>query len=146
MSTTPSTNWASFEKLTATANRRNKKLVFEALAQAGITRVCVSFDGEGDSGQIENVSAQTEVKTVEFPPVTVTLHLAEYGASELVPTEMNLQDAVERLCYGYLEQEHGGWENNDGAYGEFTFDVAARTITLDFYGRIVDTAYDSHTF
>ena len=37
-----------------------------------------------------------------------------------------------------LEQTHGGWENNDGAYGEFTFDVAERTIKLDFNERISD--------
>jgi hypothetical protein len=26
----------------------------------------------------------------------------------------------------FLEQKHGGWMDNDGAYGEFEFDVAAR--------------------
>ena len=31
---------------------------------------------------------------------------------------------------------HDGWENSDGAYGDFTFDVAERTITLDYNERL----------
>src|SRR3546814_8041154 len=40
------------------------------------------------------------------------------------------------MCYDLLESKHGGWENNEGGYGEFTFDVAAGTIVFDFNYRI----------
>jgi hypothetical protein len=36
---------------------RNKEILFAALADAGIFRVTVDYDGGGDSGQIENVEA-----------------------------------------------------------------------------------------
>jgi hypothetical protein len=39
--------------------------------------------------------------------------------------EYLLSEAIETLCYSYLEQEHGGWENNDGAFGTFELDIAA---------------------
>jgi hypothetical protein len=52
---------------------------------------------------------------------------------------MPLPEAAEELCYGYLEQEHGGWENNDGGQGEFTFNVAERRIELDFNARLSDS-------
>jgi hypothetical protein len=45
-----------------------------------------------------------------------------------------------------MEQEHGGWENNDGAYGEFQINVADRTIELEFYSRYTDTQKYSHSF
>jgi ParB family transcriptional regulator, chromosome partitioning protein len=45
-----------------------------------------------------------------------------------------------------LEETHGGWENNDGAYGEFTFDVANRTITLAYNERHMESDYSEHVF
>lgn len=45
-------------KLEAELFTFNKAALLNALALAGVTRVVVSFDGYGDSGQIENVEAQ----------------------------------------------------------------------------------------
>ena len=46
-----------------------------------------------------------------------------------------IRDAIETLAYDFLDKTQSGWENNEGAYGDFTFDVAARTITLDYNER-----------
>ncbi|OZA04478.1 MAG: hypothetical protein B7Y02_16365, partial [Rhodobacterales bacterium 17-64-5] len=35
----------------------NKDRLFDALTAAGISHVTVTFDGEGDSGQIESIAA-----------------------------------------------------------------------------------------
>jgi hypothetical protein len=59
---------------------------------------------------------------------------------------MTLREAIEELCYGYLTQEHGGWENNDGAFGEFTFDVRAASIKLEFNARFTDYSTSTHKF
>ncbi len=37
-------------------------------------------------------------------------------------------------------------ENNEGAYGEFTFNVPARSITLDYNERYEDSHYTQHNF
>jgi hypothetical protein len=76
----------------------------------------------------------------------VTIHQARWNSEELGLRETTLQGAIEDLCYGYLEQEHGGWEINDGSYDEFRFDVAARTIHLEFNGRFTDVATSHHAF
>jgi hypothetical protein len=138
--------WAQHSAAIAKANGLNKGIVFDALSAAGITHVAVGFDGEGDQGQIDSVAAHAGSETVEFPATTITLYRAECGYDELATHEIPLRDAVEELCYGYLEQEYGGWENNDGAFGEFAFDVAQRRIALDFNGRFVDHAHSSHAF
>jgi hypothetical protein len=52
---------------------------------------------------------------------------------------LTLSDALYQLAYDCLEEKHAGWENNEGAFGEFTFDVAARTATLDFNWRFIDS-------
>ena len=76
-----------------------------------------------------------------------TLHQAQSGCGELATRVMTLREAVEVLCYDYLEQEYGrGWEDNDGAFGEFTFDVPERRIALDFNARFTDHTHHSHTF
>jgi hypothetical protein len=54
--------------------------------------------------------------------------------------------SIERLAYHLLERTHCGWENNDGAYGDFTFDVAERTITLDYNERYTASEYSQHVF
>ena len=45
----------------------NKAALLNALTLAGVTRVVVSFDGYGDSGQIENVEAQAGHDPVTMP-------------------------------------------------------------------------------
>jgi hypothetical protein len=139
-------DWARFAEVTAEANRLNKTIVFDALSKAAITHVRVGFDGEGDQGQMERAVAQANGNEVECPPVKLTLRLSQFGRAEPIDRELDLRDAVEQLCYDFLEQKHAGWENNEGCFGEFTFDVEARTITLEHYGRIVDTEHSSQTF
>jgi hypothetical protein len=146
MSDSIAADWARLAEATAEANRLNKTMIFDALLEAGITHVCVAFDGEGDEGQMERATAQANGTTVEFPPVALTVQVSRFGSAELSARELNLQQAVEHLCYSYLEQKHSGWEINEGSFGEFTFDVAAREIELNYYGRIVDTEHSSHTF
>ena len=49
------------------ANTLNKASVFDALATAGINTVIVTFDGEGDSGQIQDVSRLMPASLKLFP-------------------------------------------------------------------------------
>ena len=130
-------------KVLTAANELNKKAVFDALEAAGISQILVTFHGEGDSGQIEDVAAEP---AGPIPKTPITLHHTQWGLDDMTQSETTLDEAVESLCYDYLEQEHGGWENNDGAYGEFTFDVAERTMSLDFNARFTDSTNFSHTF
>ena len=124
----------------------NKATVFEALQAAKITSVEVEFDGEGDSGQIEAITAYQDMTLVELPSTPLTLHQVQFGATDPSTATQSLWEAIETLCYDGLEQEHGGWENNDGAYGTFIFDVSKRMIALEFNGRFTDVATYHHSF
>ena len=59
---------------------------------------------------------------------------------------MSVRDAIERLAYDFLEVTHDGWENSDGAHGDFIFDVAERAITLDYNERHMESDYSQHVF
>jgi hypothetical protein len=133
-------HYQNHEKALKEANAFNKAAVFEALSVAGISTVIVEFDGEGDSGQIESVTASAGDTHVVPPATELRLKRASWQSESLTEVNTPLPEAIETLCYGYLEQYQGGWENNDGAFGSFTFDVAGRTIELEFNGRFTDVA------
>jgi hypothetical protein len=130
----------------AKANEDNKPVIFDALAAAGLTRVTVEFDGAGDSGQIDGITAYAGEALAEVPLTSVTLQQATRSGDDFRTFEMTLPDAIEALCYGYLEQCHDGWENNDGASGTFEFDVLNRSIHLDFHERFMDVNTSCHDF
>ena len=116
----------------------NKEVVFDALSAAGITSVTVSFDGEGDSGQIEDITAYVSDARQELPDVQAAVVRAVWDSEKLESAPCSLRDAIVDLCYAVLEDEQDGWEINEGAYGEFTFSVAERRIDLDFNERYLD--------
>lgn len=135
-----------YQALCESVRPSNKQAVFDVLAKAGITSVRIDFDGCGDSGQIESISPSVGSDLVNLPPGEITIVLVNEGDLSTMQREFSLKDALEELAYDFLEQTHGGWENNEGAWGEFQFDVSARTITLDYNERIETSEYTQHVF
>ena len=146
--TVDTSTWAEkdreFTKLSQSISPANKTALFDVLAAAGITAVIVTFDGSGDSGQIEDI--ETQGQTTKLPNDIIEIAHVTWGSVEITRTNLNIQDAVESLAYEFLGDTHCGWENNAGAYGEFTFDVAMRTITLNYNDRIESSEYSQHVF
>ena len=124
----------------------NKDRLFDGLAAAGITHVTVTFDGEGDSGQIESIAAWAGEAEVEFPAVEIPYAALTWDNPEVEMRQLSLQDVAEQLASDFLSDTYGGWENNDGAYGEFCFDAAARTIHLEFNERFTSSELYTHDF
>jgi hypothetical protein len=123
---------------------RNKEIVFTTLANAGIHRVTVDYDGSGDSGQIETIEAWDAGN--QKIPLPTDLVIQESDHPEHPRAECKLEEAVEALAWEYLYDCHLGWENNDGAFGVFVFDVPARTVTLEHNERYTEVNTTSHEF
>ncbi len=147
---TVSSDWdtksAAQEQLHAELQPLNKTALFQALSAAGVTLVIVGFDGYGDSGQIENVEVKAGDTVVAMPECTIEIAEAAWDQAEPNRTTISIAEVIERLVYDLLTDTHCGWENNDGAYGDFTFDVAERTITLDYNERYTASDYSQHVF
>lgn len=151
--TAPAFDYAAWEArrarenaLAAEALPLNKAALFDVLAAADICDVTVSFDGYGDSGQIESVTASNGTQEVKLPDGTIDILHVQWGMEAFKPVSLTIEAALERLAYDFLSQTHCGWENNDGAYGEFTFDVAERSISLDYNERYTATEAYSHAW
>lgn len=136
----------SYEARAAELYPANKSSLLAALAAAGITAVVVTFDGCGDSGQIENLEVKAGDAFVDLPDAPVEIARTDFFSETVDRRTEPLREALESVCYLILEAKHGGWENNEGAYGEFVFDVAADSITLDFNYRIETTENHSYEF
>lgn len=133
-------------RLAAEARIVNRAAIFAALADAGITTVTLHFDGYGDSGQIEDVTAFAGDQSKALPSVSVEMAKAIWDGSGLERQHMSLSQAIESLAYDCLESTHSGWEDGDGGYGDFVFDVAAQTIKLDYDERYVAIENYQHDF
>lgn len=133
-------------KLDAELFALNKTALLDALAFAGVTRVVVSFDGYGDSGQIENMEAQVGADPVTMPGTAIEIAESVWDQPEPKRASVSISDAVESLAYDVLEKTHCGWENGDGAYGDVIFDVAEGVITLDYNERFTASENHTHTF
>ena len=124
----------------------NKDRLFDGLMAAGITHVTVTFDGAGDSGQIESIGAWSDDKAVDLPATEIPYAALTWDSPEVEMRSLSLADVVEQLAYDFLSDTHGGWENSDGAYGEFCFDAAARCIHLEFNERFTSSELYTHDF
>lgn len=146
----PLSDWetkaAAQAKLDAELFTLNKTVLLNALALAGVTRIVVSFDGYGDSGQIENVEVQAGDDSVTMPGAAIEIGDASWDQPEPKRSSVTIAEAVERLAYDVLERTHCGWENNDGAYGDVLFDVAEGAITLDYNERYTASENYTHAF
>ena len=126
---------------------KNKMAVMDALMTAGITSVVVTFDGNSDDGQIESLEARAGETTVELQTIQV-LMLEESNDDETAQHETSIPvaEAIETLCFEYLEGEYRGWETNEGSFGTFTFNVLDCLVELDFNKRFMDEEKFSERF
>lgn len=135
-----------YESLLNAATARNKAAVFDALAKAGISVVTIAFDGYGDSGQVEDIQATVQDAPVALPSDQIEYEHIRWGETEPSRSSCSLRHALEDLAFHYLGTAHGGWENDDGAFGEFTFDTATCSITLAYNERFTDSISSEHEF
>ena len=89
----------------------NKDRLFDGLVAAGITHVTVTFDGAGDSGQIESIGAWSGETAVDFPATEIAYAALTWDSPEVEMRQLSLEDVVEQLAYDFLSDTHGGWEN-----------------------------------
>ena len=134
------------DRLAGEALVTNKTALFDALSAFHVAIVTVRFDGCGDSGQIEEIEAEADGSEIALPEIAIEIARPLYDGSGTGRLNLPLREAIEQLAYDFLEETHAGWENSDGACGEFTFDVAKRSITLAYNEPYTDTEYSEHSW
>ena len=122
---TSSDSLALYERERLENVRRHLPEARRQLQAAGIDRVQILYDGCGDSGCIESIT-YTDGQGSTVDP-----------AGTLAMTEEQLMD----LFYDLTQARHPGWENNDGAYGEFDWNLSDDALKHTHNDRFTD--YDT---
>lgn len=97
-----------------------------ALSELGVTTVVAEYDGCGDCGQIDSIGFR---------------NAAGETCTE-VPDAVESQ--VEDLLYDLLGVRHGGWENNDGAFGTFCWNLNDQTLDHEHNERYTEYEVSAH--
>lgn len=95
----------------------------DRLGELGIQTVDIEYDGYGDSGTVDEVTAYADGEQIELPD--------DYHDEITAATECLLPD---------------GWENNDGAFGKVVLSVDKRCLTREHNWRVEATEYDEETW
>jgi hypothetical protein len=135
-----------FVRLCKSILSENKTALFDALAAARIDTVEVTFNGYADEGQIDGLVADGEGADADLRLINIELARVDWANQIVTRQTFSLKDAIEKLVHDLLQQTYYGWEDNQGAYGDFLFDVIERSITLNFNERIETSEYTQHVF
>lgn len=109
----------------------------------GLLHIEVIFNGEGDSGQINDIHlrgiADEEIKDMPLPPELAAL----YDPSEAMA--VTVQAFIETWCYDEIQRVVDfDWYNNDGGGGTITIEPYTGLFKIDAYQNIVST--EAHNF
>ena len=133
---------------------QNKNNILAALRTAGVKECTVNYNGSGDDGNVDepDFGAGVVVEDVKIEQTNVTMGYDSIGGGlrrtqkAHEPRSMRLREAIVNLCYSKLEEQHGGWEDNDGAQGSFVIDVEAGTIEWHHETNYVEVETSGETF
>jgi len=109
-----------------------KRPILAALKRARAAHVEIAYDGEGDSGQIAEITASDRSNKPVPLKGSVLLNLdgtrRRYGLTE----------ALDAFTWEVLSLYQEGFENSDGGFGTLSIDVAKGSFTLDHSDRVID--------
>jgi hypothetical protein len=122
-----------------------------SLREAGIDRVEAHYDAYGDSGNIEEVTLLPELPEPELPEPQRSAAAAVVppeGELPLGAPHPRLPDAImtrlQDMLWSTVYALHPGFENNEGGYGDITWDIATDQIAIEHSERFVDVTSYSH--
>ena len=115
----------------------NRDRLLTALAGLGVRQVVVAYEGGGDSGDVSEVSVEPPELLPKLRTETIELRcrIGEFQDGHYqyrtADQSMSLHRAVSDFTLDWVEDTHGGWENNEGGSGSVTLDVEAGTLKLE---------------
>lgn len=109
------------------------------LVNCGIKKVCVYYDGAGDSGSIESIRISTDLDT-DF----VDLKGWDSSATDLNDYNSDLYSLIGDYCHDMLLNDIEDWWNNDGGFGNVNIDVEEGTYEILNSIRVTDYEEFNH--
>jgi len=150
---------AKDRKKRATSAELNKAALATAVKLLRITRIEAEFSGSGDSGQIDEVryfAGKQRINNVDMIKKLIVADASINDSTTYCETKKewvtttkspNIEELVEQICYDLLGANHGGWEINEGSFGEFVFKFGkGNKIDLTFNQRVESVETTEETY
>ncbi|QEG27059.1 hypothetical protein GobsT_18120 [Gemmata obscuriglobus] len=96
-----------------------KHEILALLQQSAVSRLEISYDSSDDEGMIDSVTC--------FGP----------DGAQVKPTP-EINSLVEELVCEMLDEQQGGWELDDGSFGEVEIDVETGLASFSHTVRVID--------
>lgn len=109
----------------AERNARNaveRKALFKELRDSGVAMVTIAYDGSGDSGDVQSTTFSD-------------------AKGEQMKDPGSFEERCNDSALEALEHKRGGWESNEGSYGELIFDIKAGKVRFEHNERIESSEY-----
>jgi len=131
--------------------------VLSVCKASNYAQIVVTFDGCGDSGQIEDMDFQF-YDELAIPKHPATLSIGVFDVQEgfehhegrwqpiVKRKELTLADALETVTYDILDANIPGWEINEGTSGTITYDIDTGAIRCEFNERLVNIVEGTFDF
>ena len=116
-----------------------------------VVRVDASYDGSGDSGDLE-LWFETETMRQEpgnNAPVPIRKRKSERDMEKLLvdgPQPLTTQEKFTEFVNSLWDLLPCGWEIDDGAYGEIVVNTATREITVEHNERYTEVRSTTETY
>ena len=92
----------------------------------------VQYSGSGDSGEIYEISWTPKKLNASVDVGTWKRWNMKTLDHEYTTDHKSLHDYIEDFCYELLEDNHGGWEINEGQSGEISWSFKTNKISHDY--------------
>ena len=114
------------------------------LNEAAIGTVVIEYDGYGDEGQVNDIVLKNVAGSdAPMPQVRCQSYWLTFQG-QIAAEETTMAQALDRFATEALETLHPGWENNEGAAGTLTIQVATACATLEHSTRYVAIETATH--
>ena len=142
-------DWEKNQKARRKECAAAKLSVMNILRDHGIKYVLVEYNGYGDSGQIETITAYGlgcpdapedtythRDHVMDFPDAKVTLPDGDDAQS--------IEEMIEDFAWNLIQGYHAGFENNEGGQGSIVFDTTDDTILYEHGDNVVEVHSTTH--
>lgn len=112
-----------------------KAAILDAARALGIAHIDVSYSGDGDEGQIQDITAWRAAQGQALAlavDITAGAPLVFEGTCHA-----NLHTLIDDFAWDVLAVHHNGFEINDGGEGTISIDVCAGTASLERSDRCI---------
>lgn len=142
-------------KTSKEAIEKNKDSVLRSLLSIGATRAVVTYNGSGDSGQVEEIrlfsgkkelvlKSDDRVKLYRGTTLFNPADKFDPWKTSFERIELSLDEALQQIAEDLLDYNGIDWYNDDGGYGEVEIDIKKQKLKLKHNQRVMSENYEEH--